>query len=533
MPKPSPRVTESTRRDWAQAIRPGLHWLLLPAGVLLALAFPNDVLPGAAGDRPAWWVAWLTLIPLAWAIQTLSGARARIGLGLFGAGFFLVNLWWLTLFGYLPWALLSLLLALTVPLAGWLAERMDPSRRLLPLTFALAWVGVEWLRGRGIFGFPWSELGASQVDSAFAQIAAVGGVPLIGFFLLWIVGAMVQRAREGRAAPRWPLPAAALLFGMVLGLGHGQVLHSVTRWQHGPTQRIVVVQPNVLRGLMASDLQIDPGETEINRRLAVTLRLSYQGAAPTAPHADPQLIVWPESALRSPPWQLELCTLCRITRSFLLLGAPGYIDTSSLNDGLANSAYLFTPDGVQVATYAKVHLVPFGEFVPMRPLVERFYTVRAHDIQPGAGHAPLTQTGLPIGVGICFESTFTDIARQYADRGTRLLVFITNDAWFHQLAGGRQHFNHARFRALETGLPVARAASTGISGFIAPDGRILGDIPTYREGALARDLPAGQPGTLYTHGGWLFGPAVLLVVLVLFVLGTLRSWRSHQPGETA
>jgi len=190
---------------------------------------------------------------------------------------------------------------------------------------------------------------------------------------------------------------------------------------------------------------------------------------------------------------------------------------------MTNTGFLFNPMGRIVERYDKIHLVPFGEFVPFRPLVAKYYTVRNYDLIPGAARKTLRETGVPLGVGICFESTFPAFSRQYARQGAGLLVFITNDAWFHLTAAGRQPFNHARFRALETGLPVARSASTGISGFIAPDGRILAEIPTNREGTRTRDLPAGVPGTLNTAAGWLFGPACFILTLALGVMGIIRA----------
>ncbi len=523
MPNSTSRITESPWRRLAHAVRPGPLWLLPPAGALLALAFPNDVLPGAWGAFPPWGIAWLALAPLLWAVQALPGARGRWAAWLFAAGFYLVNLSWLLLFGCLPWALVALLLALAFPLAVWLAGLISPSRRWYVPALALAFTGLEWGRGRGLFGFPWSELGASQVDGPLAAIAAVGGMPLLTLLLLWITGAAVQVIRERRAA------AATLLAGLgalaLAGLlGAAQARAAVSRWAHSDeSQRIVLVQPNVLKGLTPSDFAIAPSDDELERRLERTLRLSYLGASTWTQPPARQLIVWPESSLRSPPYNMRIPQLSIDTHSFLLLGAPGWPEWT--NAGTSNRAYLFDPYGVQVNTYDKVHLVPFGEFVPLRPLIDRLYTVRASDIQPGRGHAVLRQTGVPMGLGICFESTFADIARHYADEGARQLIFITNDAWFHQTAGARQHFTHARFRALETGLPVARAAATGISGFIAPDGRILNEIPVYREDVLARDLPAGRPGTIFTRGGWLLGPSTLVAALILAILGAIRTRR--------
>lgn len=501
------------------------RWLMPVGGAVLALGFPNDLLPGRAGDRPFFLVAWVALIPLVWAIQVLPAKTRYWAALLYGAGFGICTVAWVRLFGYIPWILLALAyFAIFFPLALFLADRLAP-RRLLPLGFALAYTGLEWARGQGMFGFPWSELGSSQVEGVTARIASVGGIPLITFLLLWVTGAAVLAVRERRAAPRWQLPASVAALAIILLAGYWQSRTADARWEDGqPRLRVSVVQPNVLRGLTPEDLQVSPSYEELQRRTNKLVELSDEGAREPLPPGRNQLTIWPESAMRNGPYDGAIFRFCRQTGSYLLLGAPGF-PQDPRTPNYYNSAHLLDPRGIVVERYDKRHLVPFGEFVPMRSLVARWYTVRNYDIRHGTAQAPLRETGMALGVGICFDSIFSTFSRKYADQGAELLVFITNDAWFHVTAAGRQHFNHARFRALETGLPVARTASTGISGFIAPDGRILSEIPTYQEGVKTRDLPPGIPGTLYSHAGWLFGPACLILALALFVIGIIRTRR--------
>ena len=511
------------------------------AGLLLSLAFPSELLPGALGDHPSFLLGWLAIAPLLWAVQALPPRQARWAAYLFGLGWYLGVVSWLRLFGYLPWALVAAYLALTPWLATVLSAWMPGRGRWTPLTFALAFTGLEWVRGQGMFGFAWAEVGASQVDGLPARIAALGGIPLITLLMLWSIGALVQRLRD-RQAPRWMLPASLLALIVCLLAGSWQVHQAVTRWQHaGSGQYVSVVQPNLLRDLTPEALTVGISDEERERRLRVMLGQSYdacfalaklQAANRNRPAAKdaPHLILWPESALADPlddPTQLPARTIpdmCRITRSFLLTGGP---------NGFCNAAQLVTPDGALGECYAKMHLVPFGEFVPLRELVTRYYTVRPIDIQPGRSRQPLIGTGHPFGVGICFESTFAEIARESARQGAHLLVYITNDAWFHQTAAGRQHYNQARFRALETGLPVARAASTGISGFIAPDGGSRDEIPTYQPGTRTRFIPDGTPGTLTTAIGWIFGPLCLLLALALALVGKFFAHRCSSTMTTS
>ncbi|MHB9132187.1 MAG: apolipoprotein N-acyltransferase [Armatimonadota bacterium] len=503
-----------------------LPWLLPLGGVLLALSFPNELIPGLLGDRPPAVFGWLALFPLMWAVLVMpprDGARA---VGWYGLLFMLVSLSWLRLFGFLPWLLLAAYLALTPLLSVLITRRMRLPRWLTPLGFALAWTGLEWLRGQGMFGLAWSELGASQIEGFPARMAALGGIPLISFLMLWVVGVIVQYYTDRTAPRRHGLLAMGALVLCLLG-GWWQTQQTVGRWQANPhRQLIAVVQPSTQKGLTPEVLVKRSTPQERQQRLdmltALTLKTNKLFAAQGPDAKDSRMIIWSESAIPNDPQfeAMDVPSLCLSTRSYLLIGAPAWPPPKFT---IRNSAYLYSPAGREFERYDKIHLVPFGEFVPLRKLVARYYTVRSNDIQPGEARTILHADGHPFGAGICFESIFPYIARDYARKGASLLVFITNDAWFHQTSAVRQHFNHARFRALETGLPVARTASTGISGFIAPDGRILDEIPTYAESVKVFPMPDGVPGTLNTRAGWLFGPACLLLTLVLFCAGIVRS----------
>lgn len=494
--------------------------LMALGGVVLALGFPNELLPGALGNRPFPIIAWLALLPLWWGVLTLPAKSARIGAWLFGLAFFLIHLFWLRLFGFLPWLLASAYVSLYPLLALRIADGIPWGRVGRVIGFAAAYAGLEWLRGLGVFGFPWGELGMSQVDGMPASIAAIGGLPLVTFLMLLTTGAITLRLLEP-ARKRVMIIAMTALLGCAFA-GFMQSLQTTSRqarYGGGQPLSVTVVQPNTLRGLMASDLVTDRDwPKEQQQRLDALIPLSTAG---TPEPGQTHLTIWPESALPYEPtvYYERVQRYCRGTHSYLLTGGPRFVPDGNVYRQ-RNAAFLFSPDGVVADEYAKTHLVPFGEFVPfVRPLISRFYSVRDNDLAPGAGHRPLLVDGHPVGIGICFESTFTGIGRAYADHGAHLLVYMTNDAWFHQTAAVRQHFNQARFRAIETGLPVARCASTGISGFIGPDGRVIDEIPTYAAGQKTVTLFDGVPGTVYTRWGWLFGPLCLAVALLLAVFG--------------
>jgi len=527
---------------------PGLtyYWLMPLGGLLLALSFPNDIIPGPLGDRPPAWLAWLALLPLMWGVLTLPAKAARRGAWLYAAAFYLGTLSWMRLFGVVPWVLLAGYLSLTPWLALHLAQRMPERRWLLPLGFALAWSGLEWLRGQGLFGFHWSEVGASQVDGFSAHLAAIGGVPLLSFLLLWVTGTVMWQMVD-RPPSRRVLVIALTVLVICLCAGEWQTHATQARWQRQPaTLHLSLVQPNSLRGLTPEDLlvpntpeEIERWERKVQARVDALTTLSYQAAAARHREAqtdhEPHLLIWPESALPDPPLQhFEISTLGWRTGSEILVGAPclDYLPNGN-EECLRNAAYLMSPGGGILARYDKMHLVPFGEFVPLRSFVSKYYIVRPDDIRPGEKRATIPLGSHRVGVAICFESTFPSIAREYARLGAQALVIITNDAWFHQTCAVRQHLNHARFRAIETGLPVARVAGTGISAFIAPDGRLLDAIPTYTAGTRTRSIPPGVPGTVYSRIGWLFGPFCLGMSLVLAILGIILRRRRVSTKATS
>ncbi|HOS42152.1 MAG TPA: hypothetical protein PK794_00520, partial [Armatimonadota bacterium] len=323
-------MNETTTAD------PMLPRRLLPAallafgGLVLALGFPNDLLPGAFGDRPSPLVAWLALLLLCWGMLALPPKPARWGVWLFGLTFALVHLAWMRLFGALPWLLLALAVSVFPLLADLLSRRMPWGDTGRVIGFALAFTALEWLRGQGAFGFPWGEVGMSQVEGALSCIAAIGGLPLLTFLMLLVAGAVVLRLRDAGAG-RLLRIAAALLVACFLA-GWWQTYRAVGRQARAGDAHaltITLVQPSAQRGLTADELErprtLDDWQREQHRRLEILTPLSKPAArAETAP---PRLIIWPESAVPLPPYPPyhgEMRTLARETDSYLLVGAPGY-----------------------------------------------------------------------------------------------------------------------------------------------------------------------------------------------------------------
>lgn len=521
---PTPVTLASATEKHSSRASQAIRWFIPPVGgFVLSLAFPNEVIPGRWGDHPPALLAWLAIIPLLWIVQTYTARAARVAGYVYACVFFAAALSWMRLFGVLPWLMLAGALALFAWLAVWMAQRLALPPWLFPLGFALCWTGLEWLRSQSIFGFSWAEIGASQVDGVTAAMASLGSVYLISFIMLWSVGTLL-RWRQVRQAPRWYLPVLAGVVALCLAGGWWQTRLTTARWLASPrTQTFALVQPSLQRGLTPEALVNAPSVEELLRREAVMCALSRQSVAQCPPVEHP-LIIWAESAVGYPPYTTGIISMGRETRSHLLIGAVSFPPPVFAP---RNSAYLVGPSGTDEGRYDKIHLVPFGEFVPLRKLVTRFYTVRDNDLTRGDGWKVMEVERHRFGLAICFESIFPSIARAYARQGAHYLIYITNDAWFHRTSAVRQHFNHARFRALETGLPVIRTASTGISGFIAPNGRIISEIPTYAAGTRTRRIAEGTAGTVYTRVGWLFAPCCCFAALALLMLGLVISWRQR------
>ena len=536
--------TVNIEKDAIHSNVPHWRWILPLAGLLMALSFPNELLPALArfvgwwpwlagglawcGEHPSPVCAWVAITPLLWFAHKLPVRQALRGAFLFGIVWQLCSVTWVRLFGdgglmFLPWVLLAGYMALLPWLAVLIARAPRLPARLFPLAFAVIWSALEWLRGQGIFGFAWTELGATQVEGPAAFVAALGGVSLLTFLMLWLVGEVIRYWRTPQSP--WMLVAASLCFVLCTQLGLWQSRIAVTRWQASKSgQTVTLVQPNLLMDLSPAVFHHPPTENEAYNRLRTLIEISERDNIPDTK----RLIIWPESALLNDPAgnviggltnQQIISPGALQANSYILVGAPHiFWQADSPKPVFRNGAHLFAPDGQIVAEYDKIHLVPFGEYVPGRAIISKMFTVRPNDITSGPGHNTVNETGHSFGTAICFESTFSDISREYANKGARMLVVITNDAWFQRTNAVRIHFNHARFRAIETGLPVSRVASCGVSAFIAPNGQVVsGEIPIYTEGTRTAFIPDGTPGTAFTAVGWLFGP--LCVLLMLLYIG--------------
>jgi apolipoprotein N-acyltransferase len=521
-------------QGWAQGVlllggwrRLGLAYL---AGAFGALALPPlNILPALIIALPVavWLIDGSTAAPGRFAFRTLRSAFAA-GWA-FGFGYFMAGFWWLGAAflvedDQFAWALPFGVIGFPAALAlfhgfGFLLARLfwsDGGRRVFALAAAMA--AVEWLRGIIFTGFPWNSIGqALGATDATAQIASVVG--LNGMTLLaLLMGA--SPAVLGTGETRWrraALPAMALLlFAGLAAFGVWRL--QTTTLTAIPDVKVRVMQPNL-------------GQREKHRLsgqevLARYLRLSDRATAPGASGiTDITHLVWPESPFpfllaREPQALSQIAGLLR-PRTTLITGAARAEDASGDARQIRyfNAMHVIGPDGVIADSYDKVHLVPFGEYLPFRKLFDaagiRQFVEIPGGFEPGARRKPLQIKGLPSVVPlICYEAIFPG---ELLAGGVRpgLLINVTNDGWFGNTFGPHQHLAQARLRSIEQGLPQIRAANTGISAIIDPLGRIVGSLPLATAGVLDGGLLQPLAGTVYGNLGDI--PAILLLFLCFFL----------------
>ncbi|MBN8925305.1 MAG: apolipoprotein N-acyltransferase [Rhodospirillales bacterium 69-11] len=511
-----------------------MHVVQAPRASSAAVPVDRLVLPLAAqaalapilGSAGALALAPLHLLPflvvafsgLFCLLHTSSWRRALLFGWLFGAGHFAVGLAWIGeafqvdaarfgVFALPAVALLALGLAVFSALACASARLLAP-RGGWPLLPALAagWGASEWLRGHVLTGFPWNLVGyAWGVSDATLQGAAVLGIYGLGVITVLLAAlpglALVNGTRRG-IRRWWPLPAAAL--GMVSLWAWGAVQLAAADPGVVPGVRLRLVQAGV-----PQRLKWDPTERE---RIFALYR-SLSSAPPASGAPAPTHLIWPETAL---PWALEEMppeTRASIAHlvppgGALLVGAVRWAPGPDGRLAPRNSVVALGQDGTPIAAYDKARLVPFGEYVPGRELLPawvRKLTPGDIDFMPGPGRATLAVPGLPPTAPlICYEAIFPAPVSDWPANQPRpaWLLSATNDGWFGRSWGPYQHLLAARVRAVELGLPLVRAASTGISIVTDARGRVLASLPLGASGTLDTALPAALPGgTAYARWG--------------------------------
>ncbi len=385
------------------------------------------------------------------------------------------------------------------------------SRRALVLA-PFAWVAVELARTR-ITGFPWDLLGISQVDNIpLSHLATVTGVYGLSFEIMVVntalAAAFVIRAERGRRSPRKPLLLATVAAIIVLQAGR-LISPPVLSTDH--TARLVQQNIPVLQGGDWTKEYFESTLHDLSRVSLTAPNLNPGDQMASAPAVRPDLIVWPESPApfytTDPAFRETVSNIAREAQTWMLVGSLGIrnaADSPGRATRLYNSASLVSPGGEWVGRYDKMHLVPFGEYVPFKRVFgfAGGLTQEVGDFSPGTSRAPL-QAGSRLGVFICYESIFPDEIRQLAANGAQVFVNISNDGWYGDSGAYAQHLKQARMRAVENDRWLLRDTNTGVTASIDPYGRVVSTIPRKVRAALDAPYALTNVTTFYTrHGDW-------------------------------
>ncbi|MDR4493796.1 MAG: apolipoprotein N-acyltransferase [Nitrospirales bacterium] len=478
------------------------------------------------------------LVPLHWALTGLTSRQAFRWGWLAGSIAFAGTITWvitaMNQYGQVPFAVSSTLMLLLATYLGLFMgayawgcvtfQKTYPD--IVWLAAPTLWVTLEYLRTYAFSGLPWALLGYSQYEwltlIQFADITGVYGVSFLVVManvvlfhcLTWIT----TTNRAFATSKEWtPLAGFAATLALILAYGTWQLYHQHSLDETAETLTIGIVQANIEQGKKWDERYRD----ETMDRYA---RLSLQAGQNT------DLLIWPEAATpflfeQEPEYQGEIRRIVQATNSPLLFGSPTVRFHPDGRPYLFNSAFLLDREGQISDRYDKRHLVPFGEYIPLKSVL--FFldklVVGIGDFQEGQGHMTMTVTtprlksATRFGVPICFEVIFPDLVRRMAQEGANMLITITNDAWFGDSVAPYQHFGMVVFRAVENHLAFARAANTGISGFIAPDGAILDATPVFTEQARTSTIPLRRTVTFYAQFGDVFSWICVILTGILAI----------------
>ena len=480
--------------------------LALTAGLLLLAAFPPVGL---------WWAAPLGLAALLRAVEGLGLRRSWLVAASSYLVLFLPLLEWVRFLGVGPWLALAVLQAAVAGLLGPLAvlvQRAAPGRAVRLVGLVGAVVGVEALRARVPFGgLTWGRLGFGQSEGPLLPWAALGGAPLLGAAVAVLALGLVQASRR---RPRLAIVLLVLPFA-------GAALVPVP--VDGPLLQVAAVQGNVPRSgvqAFAEDLVV------LDNHLRQTERLAAEVAAGERP--QPDLVIWPENASDQDP-RSEPQSRARVDAAVEALGQP-FLLGAVLRDGadrISNGLLVWGSEGVAGPIYRKRHLVPFGEYLPLRALAERIYpaakTLLARDFSPGERVGLVSLNGVPLAVGTCFEVAFDDLPREAVRAGGELLVLPSNNASYGRSAQSAQQLAMARLRAVEHGRSTVVATTSGISALVRPDGEVVARSGLYEPALLQAALPRRTELTVATRWGG-HVEAALVALLLVPVAVWFREW---------
>jgi len=489
----------------------------LVSAILLILSFPNFSI---------WLFAWFAFVPVFFALKNKTLKESFLLFFITGLIFWAGTIYWLAHVTLPGTAILILYLSLYFAVFGLIIRPFTRQSTPFTLLFIPAvWVLLEYIRGFLFTGFPWALLGYSQyLNLPAIQIASITGAWGVSFLVMFVNVSIVEIIWSWKNK-KWPKLKPAIIslsLLLFLTLGYGIYSLRIVRVTGHKTQdtRCAMLKISVIQGNIPQELKWD-------QEYAKFIAGRYAALTKQAAIDKPDLIIWPEASI---PGILgendfiyqDISSLVESIKIPLLSGAVVYDQGKYFG-----SALLFSASGEIIGRYDKLHLVPFGEYIPLRNALPFLQTiVPIGEISRGKEYTIFDgvkvsgcQSVIRFAVLDCFEDVFPALSREFVKRGAGFLVNITNDAWYKKTSAPYQHLQASVFRALENRVYLARAANTGISGFISPTGKIISLVQdaagkeTFITGFDTKEIPLqDNPGSFYTKFGDFFIPACILII---------------------
>ncbi len=509
--------------------------LSIISGVLLSLSFE---------PHPLWPLAWIALVPFFMAIKKAATRKKAFLYGILtGAVFYFSSVYWIVfaMNNYGDVALFSstlvlILLVLYLSLYfGVFALLFRYLSNMKPLyaagTLAAAWVSLEVIRGFLFTGFPWMLIGYSQAPfTPLIQVSSLGGVWLVSFLVVFLNLALyftISSYIKNKVFARMPviLGLALIILSVVFGMLRVAAMSNISN--------VNLLDVGILQGNIDQATKWDLSSKSY-------IMDKYAGLSTLAAKRGAKLIIWPETAL---PFTAgydnrglrKVKEIAKEGGAHLFIGSSYYGEGGGTHEDspgftLHNSAFLFSPEGEELDRYDKVHLVPFGEYVPLRKML--FFidklTYGVGDYSPGlSGFKTIKMGNFSFGTLICYEAIFPNISAKYVREGADFLINITNDGWFGDSPAPHQHFAMSRFRSIETGVPLVRSANTGISAVILPTGEVLSKSLLFTDDVINERVLIGGPKTFFTKFPMLFPLFCFILSSFAFIIIFNRNIRGQ------
>lgn len=491
-------------------------FLALLSGFLLTGAFPST------GFH---FIAWFSLVPLLIAVKGESPFNA-FKLGVFaGLAHYITLLYWIinviSTYGGLHWSagvlilfLLCLYLSLYTGAFSFLVTNFIESRIKIFL-FAGFWISLEYIRAVILTGFPWCLLGYSQFDQTLLiQIADITGVYGISFIISAaniLIFILVSDFRKSPAKKYFFSEALLLAVTITLAVSYGS---RRAREYSGADDEGRVLKISIIQGNIDQSVKWDEEyqESTINKYLSLTEK-TYD--------FRPDIIIWPETSVpfffqENNEYTGILYDIPQKSGAQFIFGSPSY-SRKGKDISYLNSAFYISTGGNLRGQYDKVHLVPFGEYVPLKKILPFVHILvpAAGDFSPGKSPDPLLLNGISSGILICYEAIFPEISRELSEKGARVLINITNDAWFGLTSAPYQHLYMSVFRAVENRIPLVRSANTGFSGIISPDGTVKTAGGLFTSESITGEIRIyDRPLPFYSRFGDVFVLFIFIICLI-------------------